>query len=66
MLCDSLSSSHLTLPCPPDAISERMWQVLSSAMQEKKCARLTLAERRAIVEIRETPRRAFRVTFGPK
>ena len=38
-----------------NAIYKRMWQVLSGAVQEKKYARLTLADRRAIVEIlRET------------
>ena len=38
-----------------DAIYKRMWQVLSGAEKDKKYARLSAADRRAVLEIlRET------------
>jgi len=40
-----------------EAIYRRMWQVLSGAEKDKKYARLTAADRRAVIEIlRETKR----------
>ena len=38
-----------------DAIYKRMWQVLSGTEKDKKYARLSMADRRAVIEIlRET------------
>jgi hypothetical protein len=58
--CSYMIYSEAFDALPPEAkaaIYERMWQVLSGGIQEKKYARLSLADRRAIVEIlRDTKR----------
>jgi hypothetical protein len=48
-----------------DAIYGRMWQVLSGGVQEKKYARLGLADRRAIVEILRDTKKGLPGYFQP-
>jgi hypothetical protein len=47
------------------AIYERMWQVLSGALAEKKYARMSRADRRAIVEILRDTREGLPDYFQP-
>ncbi len=47
-----------------DAVYKRMWEVLSTSEQGKKYARLTLADRRAVVEILRETNRTCRSIFG--
>ena len=54
------------LPPPAkSAIYERMWQILSGALKEKKYTRLSLADRRAIVEILRDTNPALPTDFKP-
>jgi hypothetical protein len=48
-----------------DAIYQRMWQVLSGGLKEKKYARLSHADRRAIVEILRDTKKGLPGYFQP-
>jgi len=52
-------------PSAKSAIYERMWQILSGALKEKKYTRLSLADRRAIVDILRDTKPGLPPDFKP-
>jgi hypothetical protein len=48
-----------------DAIYQRMWQVLSGRLREKKYARLSRDDRRAIIEILRDTKKGLPGYFEP-